>query len=472
MSVTHQPRGAGRPTPGGPRRFGARLAASVAALDRADRALRPLRPHARRLAGYFPWTPLGLGVAAVSTVALRALAYERLDMVWLVLGWAGIGLTVLPLLWVVPVAVYLARRDDGERGRQALLLETMRPTDTGYRLPAYRFFPLLALDLEIVVPKALSARPGSRDLAARDGRLIERAEARDRGLFSTIERRISVSDAFGMCRVSVQRRSSRGLEAHPNLGGLHRIPSLTSFAAGDELPHPLGLADGDRVELSRYVPGDPARFIHWKVFARTRELMVRRPERALSKARRVAAFFVAGPRDDASAGLCRLALMRGLLGAEWRFATAGQGRGTQRVGEAISWLLRSAEQRERGAQGLSAFLKTVDASGPASLMLFLPPQPGPWLPEVVAAVRGRQARALVAVDGLAGDVPEGRLRRLLVRAVPAANPTRAELEQVVQTLARAGCSVSVYDRPRGVVSREGRRLGTQAGDLGGPGVAA
>lgn len=393
----------------------------------------------------------------MSALSLRELSYERLDMVWLVIGWAGIGLVALPLLWLVPLTVYLARRPDGGAEQEAFALETTHARDTGYRLPAYRFFPLLTIDLEWHEPAAVGVRT-----TVRDGRLVEHAVARDRGIHPSVERRISVADAFGMCRLTVHRRSPRVVRAYPSLGALHRIPSLTSFAAGDELAHPLGLADGDRVELSRYVPGDPARFIHWKVFARTRELMVRRPERALSKARRVAAFFVPGPLDDASAGLCRLSLTRGLLGAEWRFATAGQGRGTERVDEAIAWLLRSAERRHDGVEGLPAFLRAVDAGGPASLLLFVPPRPGPWLTELLTSIQGRHARVLVAIDGVAKQTAPGRIPRLLFRATAATDPTASELQQVTQSLSRAGCTVSVYDRRRGVPVAEGRGLGAPA----------
>ena len=84
------------------------------------------------------------------------------------------------------------------------------------------------------------------------------------------------------------------IEVLPHLGGIRRLPVLTSLTGGEEFPHPMGLEDGDRVELRRYVPGDSARFIHWKVFGRTRKLMVRVPERALSRARRTVAYLVAG----------------------------------------------------------------------------------------------------------------------------------------------------------------------------------
>ena len=83
----------------------------------------------------------------------------------------------------------------------------------------------------------------------------------------------------------------------------------------------MGLEDGDRLELRRYTAGDPVRFMHWKVLSRTRKLMVRTPERALSVARRMAAFLIAGERDDASAAAARLALERRLLGSDWLFGT-------------------------------------------------------------------------------------------------------------------------------------------------------
>ena len=134
----------------------------------------------------------------------------------------------------------------------------------------------------------------------------------ERGRFERIERRVTVSDPFGLSRVMLHFAEPRAVDVLPRLGGLRHLPSLSALASGDAMPHPMGLEDGDRIELRRYTAGDPARFIHWKVLSRTRKLMVRTPERALSVARRMAAFMIAGERDDASAAVARLALERQL----------------------------------------------------------------------------------------------------------------------------------------------------------------
>lgn len=414
---------------------------------------------------YFPWTPLGLLIAVSTGLALRYLAYTRLDLVWLVIGWASLGLAALSPLWVVPVAVYLRRREDGEAAREGLSIETGIASPTGYRLPGLlRFFPLAVVRVELRSPAGVEVR-----YRVQQGEHQEVVVASDRGRFRELVRRIAVQDPFGLARVSVERRARRSVAIYPDVGGLHRLPSLTSFAAGDELPHPLGMADGDRVELSRYVPGDPARFIHWKVFARTRRLMVRRPERALSTARRVAAFFVAGVADDASAGLCRLALVRGMFGEQWRFATAERPSGTDDRAEALSLLLQSSSQRERGAEGLSAFFGEVARGGPASLMVFVPCRPGPWLAQVVDAVRGRQVRVLLSLDGLDMRPARSRVTRFFLRDQPAELPSKQELETVVLTLRRAGCAVSVFDRVRGTLLSESN---TRTGSAPEHGVAA
>src|SRR5262249_25508710 len=145
----------------------------------------------------------------------------------------------------------------------------------------------------------------------------------ERGYHEAIERRVVIEDALGLSRLAIRVQKPCSIEARPHMGALRQLPLLTSYAGGDEFPHPMGLEDGDRVELRRYVPGDPARFIHWRIFSRTRRLMVRVPERALSQARRTVAYLVSGPGDEASAGAARAAVIYGGLGPEWKFSADG-----------------------------------------------------------------------------------------------------------------------------------------------------
>src|SRR5262249_51070283 len=154
------------------------------------------------------------------------------------------------------------------------------------------------------------------------------------------------------------------------------------------------------LELRRYSAGDPARFIHWKVFARARKLMVRTPERALSVARRAAAFLIAGERDDASAAVARLALERRPLGSDWGFRADAQIAGVTGIPEALDALIRSGGLHANAGAGLSAFAENAERKGPVSLVVFAPSRPGPWLERVATAARKRKLRVVIGVDGV------------------------------------------------------------------------
>jgi uncharacterized protein (DUF58 family) len=428
---------------------GGSAAADGAGRSSTDAAWRTARDVIARAVDVFPLTPLGLALGVCAYFALRKFAYEELDLVWLVTGYAALGLCALAPVFVIPCAIWLRIRTKPAKGAAAepadpLLLETGTPTLTEYALPSVRFIPFVQVRWEWLAPEQAEVER-RRD----GGRAREIVTLRDRGHYDHIDRRLIVEDPFGLTRIAFRRREHRGLKVMPRLGGLGHLTSLTALAAGADLPHPMGLEDGDRLELSRYTPGDPARFIHWKVFARTRKLLVRRPERALAVARRCAAFMVAGDNDDASAAAARLALERRLLGNEWTFGTDRTVAGTSRIDEALAHLVESVHARDRQGQGLSAFLAAVETRGPASVIVFGPPRPGPWVEAVIRASSRRQLRTVIAVDGVAEVA-----RRPLWLRVLASDPTisgseAAALDNVLGMLARAHVPVILLDRATG-----------------------
>jgi uncharacterized protein (DUF58 family) len=401
----------------------------------------------------FPWTPLGMSLGLLSLLALRVFAYAELDLVWLVLGYAAVGLCIAAPLCVLPCALYVHGKAKRAASGDTLQAETGTALDTGFALPSLRFFPLVQVRWEWVLPHG--ARVGTQ---AERGLLHERVVLAERGEHAVIARRVFVEDPFGLARMALRVRKERSVRVLPRLGALSHVPSLVSLAAGDDLPHPMGLEDGDRLELSRYTAGDPARFIHWKVFGRTRKLMVRRPERAVSISRRAAAFFVASEGDDATAAVARLALERRLLGREWVFGTDQALSGSSRVDEAVTSLVRSVSAREHAGKGLRSFLSQVDKRGPASVIVFVPTRPGPWMTAVIEATRNRRVRAVLAVDAVARPAPRSLLSRMFAFAAEEQGSSAVLLEQVVTALSRAGIAVTLFDRTTGrVLSEQHRR---------------
>lgn len=397
-------------------------------------------------------TPLGALVAVAAAVALRYVALAERDLVLVVACGGVLGLVAASVLFVIVGAVRIKLAARAHRGPAERTLETGRSLPSGFSLPGLLVVPLLQLRWGWESPAA------ETELRRRGLRLHEDALLRGRGVFDGVRRRIVVQDAFGLARIVLRQREAIRMHVLPHAGAMRELPLLVSMAGGEELPHPMGLDDGDRVELRRYAPGDPARHIHWKVFGRTRKLMVKVPERALSRARRTVAYLIGGPDDEASAAAARVAVESAAFGAEWIFGADGTDGEATEVADAIDRVVRSAGTGEGGAMALRAFVDRAERSGPASLVLFAPPRPGPWLDRAIAVLRtrGSRARVVIGVDGIDNAPPRSWWARVMAREAPRVGTPIDELDRVLRALAATRCEIVVIDR------RSGRRLGDVA----------
>ncbi|MGB8224228.1 MAG: DUF58 domain-containing protein, partial [Polyangiales bacterium] len=407
------------------------------------RARPRLRQRARRAADLWPVTSLGMALAAVAFVALFRFGFKKLDLVLLVLGYGGAGLLLICTVLVVlsAIGLWLSLRRGSFRWSTSTF-ETGTPLPTGFSMPSLWWLPLVQVHWTWVSPEAAVA-----DLVSEHGRLRERATLGRRGIVTTVTRRIVVQDAFGLARIAFWHRQPGPVEVLPHLGGIRRLPVLASLTGGEEYPHPMGLEDGDRVELRRYVPGDSARFIHWKVFGRTRKLMVRVPERALSRARRTVAYLIAGAHDEAAAAAARAAIEEEALGMDWQFAADGSPGATSDRSEALHKVMTSSGFVGESGSGLKRFLAEVDPAGPAALVLFAPPTMGRWLDEMrsLTARRYGRVRVVIAVDAVHEPRAHSSWRRWLFRPAGSSGVDRSDLERVGRALGQLRCEVVIID---------------------------
>ena len=404
---------------------------------------------AQNVRGFFPLTTLGVCVAAGSSLMLKFVAYAQLDLVALVVAYGALAMVgsalALVLLGTARLAWVLRKLPPIGDAR----VETQRLLPTGVSLPRLVFVPFLSVSWTWI--EGDGAPAASLELVPAKLRYIEQASLPSRGATQTIARRLTVRDVFGLAAISWTHRQARTLTCLPHAGALRQMPLLVSMAGGDDIPHPMGVDEGDRVELRRYAPGDPARFIHWKVFARTRRLMVRLPERALTRARRTVSYLIAGKNDEASAGAARVAIEAGALGQEWSFGADGTHGAADDVDAALAKVIESARAQESGATGLRAFLESAERIGPASVVLFVPPTPGPWIAKAVAEVerRASRVRVVVATDGIDRAAPLPSWRRFFVQPAPATKTLARDLDEVVRAFARVRAEVVVLDRVSG-----------------------
>lgn len=414
-----------------------------------------------------PLTLRGAAVAGLAALALWYYGFQALDAVWYVTGLGLLALFVLALLSVLVASARMKLWLIAQRRRPPSVAvaspgapapridltahratETRRPVDTGFALPSLRFWLFVELRVELRSP-VLASVEERRDA----GQLHELVRFGDHGEVRSIERTIVVRDVFGLCSIGLRQRSESDIDVLPHVGALRSLPLLRSLSGGDDVPHPMGVEQGDRLELRHYAPGDPARFIHWKVFARTQKLVVRMPERALSRAQRVAAYLVAGPADAASAAAARVALEEGAFGADFRFAADGSPAPTRELSAALVAVRRSSASRGRGAEQLPKFLQELDREGPSSLVLFVPAEHGPWVERIVGLVQkqARRARVVIGVDGITQREGASWLERLALAPQSSTQISLTRLRALLAAYRRAGCEVVVLDRESGRV---------------------
>lgn len=425
-----------------------------------------LGPKLQRGIDAFPITPAGLVVLGGAGLSLGYYGLSRIDLLLLVVGVVGLALGAISLLAVLGGALIVRLRlRKGAEGSDPLELESGVPARTGFSLGRLRAVPLVKLAWSWVEPEALVN-------AAKDGGLLhEQIVPLRRGLGERVVRRVVVSDAFGLCRVAFRSSAQRKVRVIPGTGALRSVHVVRTIAAGEDIYDPAGSPEGERVDTRGYAPGDPMRFVLWKVYARSRQLVVRTPERAFSVARETLAYLVAGDGDEPAAGAARVAVEAGALGPTWVLGADGDARDATTVPQAMDLLARSAAAtpEEHGA-GLGAFLKRNVRGAGGRAVIFVPARPGPWIARVVSAIRARpQQRAaqrapvdvVVCSDGVDWDASRSILARLAL-ARPKDRPglartSAADLTAVLAGLAPSHARVVIVDRVTGRAHAESAR---------------
>lgn len=434
------------------------------------RSLKSVRRVAARARELLPLTNLGLLVLAGSLLAWKLFALPKLDYVVQLVSLLGIALVSVALLAVIAGAILVHRtlKARRERGAEVQLLsfEAKAPY-AGLSLPAWRFLPLIEVSWSWIEPEhfeveLVKEHAGVRELVTTTGRHA--------GL--QVSRRFVIEDGFGLARIILRRTEKTSLRILPWPGELAHAPMLRSLSGGDDLPHPLGDFTGDRVDMRRYVAGDPLKLALWKIYARTGVLMVRTPERAIAPSTRVAAYLPAAIGDEPPAAAARIAVEKGLLGAGWIFSADGANHPADDIDGALSLIAasRSVRGTDQGdAAGLLRFLETTAEQEPLRLILFVPARVGPWIERCVAAVKklGASVSVLIVTDGVEEPVEKkAALERLLKLPEPPpadadSKTTPAELAEVARAFAiiGSGAQVLALDRVTGRALPVGTRGG-------------
>ena len=430
------------------------------------RALQRVRAVVRRVLDLFPFTALGLLVLGASAYSLFEVGLKRADLILLIIGAMGLGMGAIALLATsfTALGLWLQLRKVG--GGDKLGMECGFSTRSGFSVSTLWFIPFVKLGWSWLNPVAVV------ELKKHNRRFHEVVTPTRRGLCDEVVRKVDIGDAFGLTKISFRMREERDVRFYPSVGNLRKMDVVRSIASGEDMPHPGGQPEGERADLRRYNPGDPVRFILWKVFAKTREIVIRTPERAIAPARQTCAYLVAGAGAAAAARAAREAEEARSRGTHWVLGADRPAQPAKHKIKALEVLARSGNcDDEQAGAGLSRFLQKHAATGGARVVVFVPPKPGPWLEKVMAAAkarssptRGSPVEFVVCMDGMIKSPKTSWLGNI---ALDAATPENAQpgmvlakstdVSSVINTLAATRSNVVLIDRRAGRVFGEGHR---------------
>jgi hypothetical protein len=411
----------------------------------------------RWIRGFFPLTLTGFLLLGLSAATFWFVGIRRQDFVLLAVGFIGMLATLLACLLVIATAPFVHRQWKRGATRSGLAVECMAIQETGFfpRLP--RWLPLLEYSWNWEHPASVEVMEG-----AHPDRRREFIVAQRRGAHTGICRRIVLRDVLGLASLEWATNESVDVRFLPAKGSLDRMTLLDGLTGGDDLSDPRGMPEGDRVDMRQYTAGDSPRMILWKVYSRTRKLLVRVPERALTARPRFCAYFIAGPQDEPGAGFMRVILERGFLGDGWRFGADGTPRAAERLDEAIDILIRSAGVSPADTTQLPAFLQQAQKDGFSACLVVMPPARDLWVNSVVPALCNSPLRihAFTVLDGPAqAPCLRHNWKRLVYRHEAGTGGWVVDLAWMAHDFGAVPFPISAIDRASGSVFGDARSLG-------------
>jgi hypothetical protein len=284
--------------------------------------------------------------------------------------------------------------------------------------------------------------------------LVETIQPAHRGVYRKLVRRMTVRDLLGLACITWDVPEASDFQILPSRGRLDDLIVLSSLYRGDDLSDPRGDPHGDRVDMRQYAHGDSPRMILWKVYARSRKLMVRIPERAITARPRVCGYMVGGADTEPVSGLARVVLERNLLGEGWRFGADGTPGHTSILPEALRMVAQSGTLPEHTTpgSGLQTYIETAQKEGYGSLFLFVPSRSAAWVGRVKTALATSSLKVSLFVGSdclVDAPAPEPRWRRWVLKKPPDRGPGAEAMAQVAAHFQHTVQEVWRVDRQAG-----------------------
>lgn len=375
------------------------------------------------ITGWLPFSWGGAVFLLVSLIALKWFGIDRSDLVMVVLGAVGIALCALGFLLTLLAGLWTYFRLRNYQEEMHLSLVVGMPIQTDFQQKMPWWFPLVQLKWVWEHDDFFVEQKGK----------TETVRALRRGEWEKIYRQIFVGDAFGICEIRFPFTQDVRLTVIPNTKNLMEPKIVQGLQAGADVEHPLGKPQGDRLDMRNYAPGDPMRYILWKVYARTGELVVRTPERAYQPTKKMLSYLIVSPEDQVSAGMAMVALQGDFLGREWNFGLDGNTAAISQRELAMQAIIASGSSEQNQGEGLAQFVLHA-ADEASSLLIFAPPKKGGWIKRVLAMTQKMPVSVIICAEGVSDTGFLSAFKEVLFLPNEVEHPAIVEHEEIVEIL--------------------------------------
>ncbi len=265
-----------------------------------------------------PLSDLGLLASIFSLLALRFFYVGSQDLVVGMLCGSTLFLVAVCALGTVYQRIRLGKtlHIEPQFDHQNPLSKT--PIAAGMVVSGVRVLPFFTLELERHFDVSHFEKSAQKDTAARiispkhllrgrdphdaKRRLVDSVRFPHRGLWAMSGVYCRIGDALGLTRLAWEYPLEAGIEVSAADIPIKALPIVAaSSRAGDELSLSQERS-GDLYDLKPYDPNDGVKRILWKTYAKSGQLVVRRPEPAMIPEGEVAIYLIAGREEDYVAG--------------------------------------------------------------------------------------------------------------------------------------------------------------------------
>lgn len=410
------------------------------------RSLNSIKNILQKIWGFIPLTPAGFILLGAGFLLRHYYVFKKQDFLLLVLCTGIFIVLVLSLfqLLLTLMGFFLTYKKQ-TLGEVAGV--THQEVITNFKIKRLFFTPSIEAQVFWKQPANVFVT-----LTRKRGYYHESIVAKKRIEAQSITRQVRYRDLLGLVKFYFEFKTPQKIWIRPAAIKSPSPDTLKLFSVGDEFSHPEGAPVGDFVEMRRYTHGDPVKRILWKSYAKTRKLLVRTEEKAISQRKKTYAYLITGNQDEPAAQTAWMALEKDLLGMDFVFATDGTHTPTKNKEEAFK-LVVSSSNATVPANNLDEFFNTETDANKSNCLIFASADKKNWVKAIyqLGPHFVKNLQVILSMDQFLIKAKTTSLKKWIVEVNEENQKQTFTTKEIYRDLKKHGVHVIVFDKTAGKV---------------------